>query len=84
MMGHAQSTGTGAMKLSLDIPLEHSEDTKLKGVVTLTERDRASLRLSPGIPMFAALQGTVAFTETDLNAVATARDWLSFQGVNRS
>jgi len=75
VMGQAQSSGTGAMKLALDIPLDRAEDTKLKGAVTLMEGDHASLRLNPGLPQFAALQGTIAFTETDLSVTARTRVW---------
>ena len=75
VMARAQGTGTGAMRLSLDIPLDRAEDTKLKGAVTLMEGDQASLRLGPSIPMFAALQGTIGFTETDLTVSAKTRVW---------
>lgn len=75
VMGQAQSSGTGTMKLALDIPLDHAEDTRLKGAVTLTEGDQASLRLNPGLPQFASLQGTIGFTETDLRVTARTRVW---------
>jgi uncharacterized protein (TIGR02099 family) len=71
----AQSTGSAAMRLSLDIPLDRADDTRLKGLVTMSDRDGATLRLNPSIPMFAALQGSIAFTETDLNVKARARVW---------
>lgn len=75
VLGGAQSKGTAAMLLSLDIPLDHAEDTRLKGSVTMLERDAASLRLNPSVPMFAALQGSIGFTETDLQVKAKARVW---------
>jgi uncharacterized protein (TIGR02099 family) len=75
IMAQAQGTGTGAMRLSLDIPLDHTDDTKLKGAVTMVDGDQASLRLGPSIPMFAALQGTIGFTETDLTVSARTRVW---------
>lgn len=75
VLGAAQSSGTASMKLALDIPLDHADDTRLKGAVTMMEGDGASLRLNPNVPQFAALQGTIAFTETDLNVKAKARVW---------
>ncbi|HEX5355211.1 MAG TPA: YhdP family protein [Aquabacterium sp.] len=75
VLGAAQSKGTAAMRLSLDIPLDHADDTRLQGTVTMLERDGASLRLNPSVPLFAALQGTIGFTETDLNVKAKARVW---------
>jgi uncharacterized protein (TIGR02099 family) len=75
VLERAQSTGTGAMKLSLDIPLDRAQDTHLKGAVILAERDQASLRLGPGVPVFAGLQGTISFTESDLSVAARTRVW---------
>lgn len=75
VLGAAQSNGTAAMRLSLDIPLDHADDTRLRGTVSMLERDGASLRLNPSLPLFAALQGTIGFTETDLNVKAKARVW---------
>ena len=75
VMGRSQSSGTAAMTLALDIPLDHAQDTRLKGAVTLVEGDHANLRLNPGVPQFAALQGKIAFTETDLSVTARTRVW---------
>lgn len=75
VLGQAQSAGTAAMRLTLDIPLDHADDTRLKGSVHMVEADGASLRLNPSIPVFAALQGSIGFTETDLNVKAKARVW---------
>ncbi len=75
VLGTAQSSGQATMRLSLDIPLDHADDTRLKGNVVMTDTDGASLRLNPSVPQFAALQGTIAFTETDLNVKARARVW---------
>lgn len=75
VMQRAQSTGTGTMTLGLDIPLNRAQDTQLKGAVILAERDNASLRLGPSVPMFSALQGTIAFTEKDLSVTARTRVW---------
>jgi uncharacterized protein YhdP len=75
VLAQSQSTGTGSMQLSLDIPLDHADDTRVKGRVTLSEGDQASLRLNPAVPLFAALQGTIGFTENDLNVSARTRVW---------
>lgn len=71
----AQSTGTGTLQLSLDIPLDHADDTRVKGLVTLQDKDQASLRLNPNVPLFAALRGTVGFSESDLSIQARTRVW---------
>ncbi len=70
-----QSTGTGALQLSLDIPLDRANDTRVKGLVTLLDKDQASVRLNPNVPLFAALRGTVGFTESALNIQARTRVW---------
>jgi len=75
VLGQAQSGGTAVMNLTLNIPLDHADDTRLKGTVTMSDKDGASLRLNPSVPLFAALQGTIGFTETDLNVKARARVW---------
>ena len=53
----ARGSGRGALQLSLDIPLNRGEDTRIQGLVTLTDKDQAGMRLSPAIPAFAALRG---------------------------
>src|SRR5690606_38400384 len=75
VMGRSRTSGTGTMKLALDSPLDRAEDTALQGAVILGERDQAALRLGPAVPMFSALQGTIAFTETDLSVMARTRVW---------
>lgn len=71
----ASGSGRGALQLSLDIPLNRGDDTRLKGLVTLTDKDQASLRLGPSIPAFAALRGTIALTESQLDVQARTRVW---------
>ena len=74
-LSEARGGGRGALQLSLDIPLNRGEDTRVKGLVTLVDKDQASLRLSPSIPAFAALRGTIALTETQLDVQARTRVW---------
>lgn len=75
LLGQAQGSGTGAMQLALDIPLNRADATTLKGQVTLNEADAASLRLLPSLPVFAALRGSIAFTETSLTVQARTQVW---------
>jgi len=63
------------LQLSLDIPLNRGEDTRIQGLVTLTDKDQAGMRLSPAIPAFAALRGTIALTESKLDVQARTRVW---------
>lgn len=71
----ARGSGRGALQLSLDIPLNRGEDTRIQGLVTLTDKDQAGMRLSPAIPAFAALRGTIALTESKLDVQARTRVW---------
>lgn len=74
-LSEARGSGRGALQLSLDIPLNRSEDTRIKGLVTLADKDQASLQLRPTIPVFSALRGTIAITETRLDVQARTRVW---------
>ena len=58
----AQASASGQLqgKLRLDIPLQHSQDTKVQGSVTLAGND---VQISPLVPLMGRAQGTVQFTE---------------------
>lgn len=75
VMARSEAAGRGAMRLSLDIPLNRTGDTRVQGQVQLTERDAASLRLMPGVPTFHALKGRIAFTEQTLQIQAETHLW---------
>ncbi|WP_422838135.1 YhdP family protein [Aquabacterium sp.] len=74
-LSQAQGTGAATLQLSLDIPLDRTEQTKLKAGVLLTERDQANLRISPSVPVLSALKGAIHITESQLNVQARARVW---------
>lgn len=74
-LSQARGSGRGALQLSLDIPLNRGEDTRIKGLVTLTDKDQAGMSLSPSIPAFAALRGTISLTESKLDVQARTRVW---------
>lgn len=74
-LSQARGEGRGALQLSLDIPLNRADGTRIKGLVTLSEKDQASLRLSPSVPAFASLRGTIALTESQLDVQARTRVW---------
>jgi uncharacterized protein (TIGR02099 family) len=78
----AQAAGQGAMTLSLDIPLDHASDTRVQGEVLLTDEGRASLRLQPGLPALARMQGRIGFTESELKVKARAVVWGSWMEVS--
>ena len=71
----ARGSGRGALQLSLDIPLNRGEDTRIQGLVTLTDKDDAGMRLSPSIPVFDDLRGTIAVTESKLDARLRTTVW---------
>ena len=56
----ASASGQVQGKLRLDIPLLHSQDTKVQGSVTLAGND---VQISPLVPLMGRAQGTVQFTE---------------------
>lgn len=71
----AQGQGRGALQLALDIPLNRSAETRLKGEVTLKDKDRATLKLGATIPPMTAVRGRITFTEALLNVSARTRVW---------
>jgi uncharacterized protein (TIGR02099 family) len=71
----AQGQGRGALQLALDIPLNRSSDTRLKGEVNLKEKDRATLKLNASIPPLTAVRGRITFTENLLNVSARTKVW---------
>lgn len=75
MLAVALGTGNGNLQLALDIPLDQVEHTTLKGRVVLKETDQATLRLTPSLPVFGAVVGDIAFTETALTVKARTRVW---------
>lgn len=71
----AQGQGRGAMQLALEIPLNRSADTRLKGEVNLKDKDRATLKLGATIPPMTAVRGRITFTESLLNVSARTKVW---------
>ena len=60
-LSQASASGRVQGKLRLDIPLLHSQDTKVQGSVTLAGND---VQISPLVPLLGRAQGTVQFTES--------------------
>jgi uncharacterized protein (TIGR02099 family) len=75
MLGEAQGIGQGSLALALNIPLKHVVDAKVKGQVSLVERDQATLKLSPNVPPLQNARGQVTFTQDTLNVNAHAKVW---------
>ena len=71
----AQGQGRGAMQLALEIPLNRSAETRLKGEVILKDKDRATLKLGATIPPMTAVRGRITFTESLLNVSARTKVW---------
>jgi uncharacterized protein (TIGR02099 family) len=74
-LAQAQASGSAALHLALDIPLNKADATTLQGQVSLNDTDAASLRLLPSLPLFAELRGTIGFSETKLLVQARSRIW---------
>ena len=75
LLHQADSTGTGSLQLALNIPLNHTAQTGLRGRVSLAESDQASLRLHPGVPLLQKVRGQVDFTQKTLKVSAVANVW---------
>lgn len=75
VLTRAQGQGRSALKIALDIPLNRSVDTRLKGEVLMREADRAAVRLGGNIPLMSQVRGRVSFTESLLDVNARARVW---------
>ena len=71
----AQGQGQSALRIDLAIPLNRSIDTRLKGEVTLKEKDRAGIRLGAVAPALTQVRGRIAFTESQLQVQARAKVW---------
>ncbi|AEC19972.1 hypothetical protein PT7_1432 [Pusillimonas sp. T7-7] len=56
-----RATGTWSVPLALTIPLMHSRDTTVKGAIHFSGGD---LRLTPEMPVFSKVTGTLEFTDT--------------------
>lgn len=59
-----RTTGNGKLTLEMHMPLEHTDDTKIKGNYVVSNGSMAS----DSIPELSKLNGKIDFTETALNA----------------
>ena len=75
VLTQAQGQGRSTLQIALEIPLNRSIDTRLRGEVVLKEKDRAGIRLGGNIPLMSMVRGRIAFTESQLNVSARARVW---------
>ena len=75
LLHKAEGTGTGRLQLALDIPLNHTANTGLRGRVSLAEQDQAGLRLHPSVPLLQKLRGQVDFTQKTLKVSAMTNVW---------
>lgn len=75
VLTRAQGQGRSALRIDLSIPLNRSSDTRLKGEVTLKEKDQAGIRLGALAPGLTQVRGRIAFTESQLQVQARARVW---------
>ncbi len=67
-----KTSGAGKLNLNLHVPLNHSIETKVKGIYVI---DNGSM-LSESIPDLTKLNGTVEFTESSINA-SNINTWIS-------
>ncbi|MBP7958203.1 MAG: TIGR02099 family protein, partial [Ottowia sp.] len=68
-LDRTSASGDAGLWLKLDLPVEHIEQAKVAGRVTLAGND---LRIAPEVPPLAQTQGVVTFSETGF-AIADAR-----------
>jgi uncharacterized protein (TIGR02099 family) len=65
----ATGSGLGELKLALQMPLNHADDTVVKGSVSLLGND---VRLRPEAPLMAASRGRIDFTQKGFALVGVA------------
>lgn len=75
MLGDAQSSGRGNLRLMLDIPLNDVDKTIVQGDVQMNEQDQTSLRLAPQAPWMHGVRGRVQFTQDTLKVDGRAKVW---------
>jgi len=61
VMDNAQASGAAQLKLHLDLPVDHLEQSKVQGSVALAGN---SLRLMPEVPLLSQIHGSVQFSDT--------------------
>lgn len=69
----ASATGAWSVPLALTIPLMHSRDTTVKGAIHFSEGD---LRLTPEMPVFSKVAGTLEFTDTGFSTPGLKSEFL--------
>lgn len=87
-IGHAlaptRATGDASLRLALNIPLTHTEQTTVRGTVQLAGND---LAMTPDVPLLAGTRGRVDFTESGFSVSnASARavgGTLNFEGAQQ-
>ena len=75
VLDDARAAGSAAMSLKLDIPLNRTDDTTVRGEVRLAETDQAALTLNAGVPAMRQIRGVIGFTERRLSVKAQAQVW---------
>ena len=61
VLDNAQGSGAAQLQLRLDLPIDHLEQSKVQGSVTLAGN---SLRLMPEVPLLSQIRGSVQFSDT--------------------
>jgi len=61
VLDHAQGSGAAQLQLKLDLPIDHLDQSKVQGSVTLAGN---SLRLMPEVPLLSQIRGGVQFSDT--------------------
>lgn len=75
VLDDARASGTAAMSLKLDIPLNRTDDTTVRGEVRLAETDQAALTLNPNVPTLREIRGAIGFSERRLSVKTQALVW---------
>lgn len=75
VLDDARASGNAVMSLKLDIPLNRTDETTVRGEVRLAEGDQAALILNAGVPAMRQIRGAIGFTERRLSVKAQAQVW---------
>jgi uncharacterized protein (TIGR02099 family) len=75
VLSEAQGKGDATLNLSMEVPLNEVVKSKVKGQVSISEKDTASLKLGPQVPLMTQVRGAIQFTQDTLKVQALTKVW---------
>jgi uncharacterized protein (TIGR02099 family) len=75
VLSEAQGKGDATLSLTMEVPLNEVVKSKVKGQVSLSDKDAASLKLGPQVPLMTQVRGAIQFTQDTLKVQALTKVW---------